>query len=78
MARSRNNIKARKQRQLAKTFADRFNSHDLSTINEYHNEQRSIQVNGERYGNKRKYMAATKVLERRAERKRLNRQNPEE
>lgn len=74
MSRTRNNIKARKQRQMAKTFVDRFNSKDLSDINKFHNEQRSIQIDGARYGNKRKYMAETKVLNRRRARKIQNRQ----
>lgn len=77
MSRSNRTIKARRMRELGKAWATAFNG-DSSPMNKIRGEMNSLLVDGSRYGNKRKYMAETKVLERRAERKRLNSQKPEE
>ena len=66
-------MKARKQRQLSKAYREAFNEKKLTEVNKHFQEERKIQVDGARYGNKRKYMAETKVLDRRKERRRLNR-----
>jgi hypothetical protein len=58
-------------RELGKAWAHAFNN-DSSELNKIRGEMSTILVDGRRYGNKRKHMAETKVLERRAARKRLN------
>lgn len=73
MARSNRTIKARRMRELGKAWATAFNG-DSSGLNKIRGEMSTILVDGARYGNRRKDIASTKVLERRAERKRINRQ----
>ena len=77
MSRTRNNTKARKQRQLAKTYVAAFNG-DSSEINKIHNEQREVGHGGIRYGNKRKAVALLKRIERRVIRRELNGNIPQE
>lgn len=77
MSRSNRTVKARRMRELGKAFGEAFNG-DSSEMNKIRGEMNTLLVDGARYGNRRKDIASTKVLERRAERKRLNRQNPEE
>jgi len=62
----------RKSRQLSKKAVAIFNGHEEGDYNTVASEIKSLEVDGSRYGNKRKYMADTKVLERRVERKKAN------
>ena len=71
MARTHRTMKARKQRQLAKAWLYAFNN-DSSEINKLNNERRELGPTSIRYGNKRKAMAETKVIDRRRSRRLLN------
>lgn len=73
MSRSNRTVKARRMRELGKAWSEAFNN-DSSELNKIRGEMSTILVDGARYGNRRKDIASTKVLDRRRERKIRNRQ----
>ena len=78
MARTHNITKARESRKLLDNYLDAVNSGDGREDNKMRADIQALNIDGARYGNKRKHMAETKVLERRVERKRLNRKVDDE
>lgn len=74
MSNTFNTNKAREARMLNDSWLDKFNSGDRAEINKISSQLDSIQINGQRFGNKRKHEAALKVLARRSNRAKLNRE----
>jgi hypothetical protein len=77
MSRSNRTVKARRMRELGKAWSAAYKE-DSSGINKIRDEMSNLLVDGSRYGNRRKDIAETKVIDRRRERKIRNRQPLEE
>lgn len=73
MANTHKTNKARIARALNKKFLQAINGAGKETINQVQGEIKALGVNGKRYGDHRKMKAREKVMDRRIERKALNR-----
>ncbi len=76
MARTHTTDNARKQREILRI--DKLTSVDRSGSNKLRRDLAALEVDGDRFGNHRKMYAKLKVVERRHERARLNREVMEE
>ena len=73
MSKTYNTNKARTKRILNHKLIGEYNGYgDISQVNQTVREIESLEINGHRYGNKRKSQSSIKVIDRRIERRKAN------